>query len=69
VIGELVGYTGKIEFDPEKPDGTPRKLLDSSRLNLLGWQPGTSLTERLRQTYSSYLSAVEAGALKDALSP
>jgi GDP-L-fucose synthase len=41
----------KIEFDVSKPDGTPRKLLDSSRLQALGWQPRISLQEGIQQTY------------------
>ena len=56
VIGKVVGYTGKIEFDPTKPDGPPRKLLDVSNLNSLGWVPVTNLREGLRLSYRSYLS-------------
>jgi len=67
VIGKIVGYTGKIEFDPTKPDGTPRKLLDVSRLSLFGWKPGISLIEGVKQTYSSYLSEAAAGAQEDVL--
>ena len=47
-----VGYTGKIAFDPNKPDGTPRKILDPSRIKALGWEPQVSLKEGLKKTYS-----------------
>ena len=53
----VVGFTGQIEFDPGKPDGTPRKLLDVTRLNQLGWKATTSLSDGLMVTYKSYLSA------------
>jgi GDP-L-fucose synthase len=51
IIARVVGLEIKIEFDTSKPDGTPRKLLDSSRLQALGWQPGISLQEGIQQTY------------------
>lgn len=54
-ISQVVGYTGKIEFDTSKPDGTPRKLIDSSRLNALGWQASINLREGLRMTYSDFV--------------
>ncbi|MDZ7662794.1 GDP-L-fucose synthase [Thiohalophilus sp.] len=54
-IAQVVGYTGKIEFDTNKPDGTPRKLIDSSRLNALGWQATIGLKEGLMQTYDDYV--------------
>lgn len=46
-IGKTIGYQGEIIFDPSKPDGAPRKLMDSSRLNALGWQPTVSLEQGL----------------------
>lgn len=49
-----VGYKGSLEFDTSKPDGTPRKLLDATRVNALGWSPRTSLKEGLRRTYDWY---------------
>lgn len=55
VIREVVGYTGKIVFDPSKPDGTPRKLLDVSRLHALGWKAKIPLREGLEQTYRWYV--------------
>ena len=54
LIGDIVGYEGEIRFDSSKPDGTPRKLLDVSRLNALGWTSAYSLRDGLRQTYEWY---------------
>lgn len=51
VIGEVVGFTGDVNFDTTKPDGTPRKLLDVSRVFSLGWRPEVGLFEGLRRTY------------------
>lgn len=51
MIKRMVGFNGEIEFDLTKPDGTPRKLLDISRMNALGWKAKTSLEEGLFQTY------------------
>ena len=53
VVKDVVGFRGDITFDASKPDGTPRKLLDASRLLALGWQPRVSLREGLRLTYES----------------
>ena len=53
-IADIVGFKGKIVFDHVHPDGTPRKLLDSSKLFNLGWRPKISLDEGLRQTYEDY---------------
>ncbi len=54
-IAKVIGYEGAIEFDPTKPDGTPRKLMDSTRLNNLGWQTSISLEEGLRLAYNDFL--------------
>jgi GDP-L-fucose synthase len=54
-IREVVGYTGRLTFDPSKPDGMPAKLLDSSRLAQMGWNPKTSIREGLAATYESFL--------------
>lgn len=54
LIGEIVGYQGKIEFDPTKPDGTPRKLMDHRRLSALGWEPKTSLRDGLARAYADF---------------
>lgn len=54
LVKDIVGYTGDIEYDIEKPDGTPRKLLDVGKLRGLGWKPGLSLEEGIRKTYEWY---------------
>lgn len=51
LIAGVIGYEGQITYDPSYPDGTPRKLLDVSRIAALGWQARTSLTEGLKETY------------------
>lgn len=53
-IFSIVGFSGRIEFDATKPDGTPRKLLDVSRLNALGWKASIRLIDGIRKTYSGY---------------
>ncbi len=55
VIKEIVGFKGAIAYDTDKPDGTPRKLLDVSRLTKLGWQPKIDLKEGIAATYEWYL--------------
>ena len=52
LIKEIVGYNGKVKNDPSKPDGTPRKLLDVSKLKNLGWQSSITLEEGIRQIYA-----------------
>jgi GDP-L-fucose synthase len=54
-IAGVVGYRGQLEWDRTKPDGAPRKLLDSTRLRSFGWSPKTSFTEGLKNTYDWYL--------------
>jgi GDP-L-fucose synthase len=51
IVAEVVGFRGKLVFDTEKPDGTPRKILDSGRLRALGWKPQISLSDGIRKTY------------------
>jgi GDP-L-fucose synthase len=53
-VGEAVGFKGKIEFDRTKPDGTPKKLMDSSRLLNLGWKPTVSLHHGLKAAYQDF---------------
>ncbi|MFH8038720.1 MAG: GDP-L-fucose synthase [Candidatus Aenigmatarchaeota archaeon] len=55
MIKEIVGYKGEIAFNPDMPDGTPRKLLDISRLKSLGWERKISLYDGLRSTYEWYV--------------
>lgn len=64
LVAETVGFTGEILTDPAQPDGTPRKLLDVSRLHALGWRARTPLREGLRRTYQSFLAEVEAGSVR-----
>ncbi|OHD12053.1 MAG: GDP-fucose synthetase [Spirochaetes bacterium GWB1_27_13] len=59
IVKKIVGFEGVIEFDTTKPDGTPRKLLDVSKLNGLGWKAKTSLEEGIRLTYKWYLENYE----------
>lgn len=54
-IARVIGYQGDIAFDPSKPDGTPRKLMDSTRLNALGWQARVSLAAGLEKAYEDFL--------------
>jgi GDP-L-fucose synthase len=54
-VQECVGFEGKINFDVTKPDGTPRKLLDVTRMRTLGWESRTSLHQGLQRTYEWYL--------------
>jgi GDP-L-fucose synthase len=55
VVAAIVGYTGEIRFDPSRPDGTPRKWLDVSRLARLGWRARTSLEDGIKLAYAAYL--------------
>ena len=54
-VAKVIAYQGEITFDPSKPDGTPKKLMDSSRLNRMGWQPRVSLVEGLAIAYQEFL--------------
>jgi GDP-L-fucose synthase len=55
-IAQVVGFTGRLEFDPSMPDGTPRKLMDVSCIRALGWKPRIALTEGIRSAYAWYLA-------------
>ena len=55
-IGKVIGYQGEITFDPSKPDGPPRKLMDSSRLNALGWQAQVDMESGLKTAYQDFLT-------------
>ncbi|MGC3982225.1 MAG: GDP-L-fucose synthase [Steroidobacteraceae bacterium] len=57
-IQRVVGFNGRLSFDSTKPDGTPRKLLDTTRLSSLGWQPRITLEEGIRTTYAWYLDSI-----------
>jgi GDP-L-fucose synthase len=54
MIAKIVGFKGRLRFDYSKPDGTPRKLLDTSRLSALGWSPKIQLEDGIRSTYGWY---------------
>jgi GDP-L-fucose synthase len=55
LIAKVMGYTGEIVFDPSKPDGAPRKLLDTGRIMATGWQPRVTLEEGLASTYADFV--------------
>lgn len=57
LVGKVVGYSGEIVFDTSKPDGTPRKLMDSSRLRGLGWAPSIGLEAGLAATYAEFVGS------------
>jgi len=61
MVAEIAGYRGRIVQDTSKPDGTPRKLLDVSRLNALGWRARISLRDGLKQTYQWFLAHLAKG--------
>jgi GDP-L-fucose synthase len=56
LVCEVVGFTGTIVYDHDKPDGTPRKLMDASRLQAMRWRPSISLKDGLRHAYSAFLA-------------
>ena len=68
-IADVVGFRGQIVFDPSRPDGTPRKLLDVGRLTALGWRPRIDLSAGLAQTYDWYRRALADEAAVRGVSP
>ncbi len=60
LVADVVNYSGSIVFDPSKPDGTPRKLMDTSRLTALGWKPKTDLRHGLVQAYRDFSSQLDS---------
>ncbi|SDH05564.1 GDP-L-fucose synthase family protein [Pseudonocardia oroxyli] len=58
IVADVTGFTGELVFDTSKPDGTPRKLLDISRLTGLGWKPTITISDGIRSTYDWYLANV-----------
>jgi GDP-L-fucose synthase len=60
-ISEIVGFKGEIEWDTTKPNGTPRKLLDSSRFLQLGWRPVTDIKKGIKTTYEWYVNNLQNG--------
>jgi len=63
-IAATIGYKGQITMDPSKPDGTPRKLTDTSLLKSLGWEPTIQLIDGLKATYEDFLNRNSAGMLR-----
>jgi GDP-L-fucose synthase len=64
MISAVVGFTGNTQWDTSKPDGTPRKLLDVSRVNALGWHSEIALEQGIANTYKWYVNALESGVLR-----
>ena len=64
MVAEVVGYQGQIIWDKSKPDGTPRKLLDTTLLNQLGWKPRIALKEGLTLTYQAFLEESRSHSLR-----
>ena len=63
-MAKIVGYQGEITFDTSKPDGTPRKLLDVSRINSLGWKAKIELSDGLSKTYEWFKQAIKNGEVR-----
>lgn len=63
-VMDVIGFTGKIVFDTNKPDGTPRKLLDVSRMTNLGWKAKTTLREGIALAYKDFLEKLDTGIIK-----
>jgi GDP-L-fucose synthase len=64
IVAATTGYTGKISWDPSKPDGTPRKLLDVSKLSAMGWKARIALRDGIASTYAAFLAEQQAGSLR-----
>ncbi len=64
LVAAVVGYSGKITWDATKPDGTPRKLMDVSRLTALGWRARTALRDGIEKTYASFRAEKSGGILR-----
>jgi len=60
LIAEIVGFSGELRYDTTKPDGTPRKLLDVSKLHRIGWRPRMGLAQGIRDTYAWYVENLSA---------
>jgi GDP-L-fucose synthase len=63
LVAKAVGFDGELEFDPSRPDGAPRKLLDVSRLTALGWTASTALERGLERTYADFRARLDAGLI------
>ena len=69
LIASVIGYQGQLRFDASKPDGTPRKLLDSTRMRSLGWAPAISLHDGIVRTYRHFLAGLAASQAEQAYRP
>ena len=65
LVKDTVGYTGELTFDTSKPDGTPRKLTDISRIKATGWKPKISIEQGVSMAYQSFLEESAAGTLRE----
>jgi len=65
LVNAVVGFDGEIVHDRSKPDGTPRKLMDSARLHALGWRPRIGLRDGIAQTYQWFVQELETGRIRD----
>ena len=61
LVMEVIGYDGSVATDPAKPDGTPRKLMDNSKLKALGWSPSTALRDGIARSYQAFLEGAGRG--------
>jgi len=64
LVRDAIGYRGKLKWNTDKPDGTPRKFLDNSRITALGWKPCVALKDGIKLAYEDFLSQVESGKFK-----
>jgi GDP-L-fucose synthase len=64
LVSEVVGYEGRLVFDTSKPDGTPRKLMDNSRMSALGWVPRVSLRDGLAAAYADFQASLLTGSAR-----
>jgi GDP-L-fucose synthase len=64
LVAKTVGYEGRIDTDPSKPDGTPRKLMDVSKIRATGWSPSIPLEAGLADAYRDFLASLESGAAR-----
>jgi nucleoside-diphosphate-sugar epimerase len=62
LVAKVTGFQGQIVTDPSKPDGAPRKLMDVSRLDRMGWTADIALGKGVAQTYAGYLEQLDKGA-------
>ena len=65
LVKSVVGYDGALVFDTSKPDGTPRKLMDVSRMTALGWKPKIGMVEGLEEAYADFQKAYVAHAVRE----